>query len=458
MDVCTHAMLNKPSRPRATALIACVLLGSFWLGLIFSSQVRLATAKFYFRVENAWIEAWPWQHGKYAIERLAPVLCDIGVLRPVRMKVDPGISLLLDPRDLVAVNILRTKAWQPAVWDSISPVLPAGGVLLDVGAHIGYFSLKGSVKVGETGRVVAFEPNPATLTLLRENVAVNQARNVIVEPIACTDRDQTLTLYAAPAPNTGASSLSRENATESPDQQPKPVAVRGRPIDDVVRELKLGRVDAIKIDVEGAEVSVLRGAVDTLRRFHPKVVTEMIPQHLASFHTTPEDVAALMREAGYNHNKAVGDTDWEWTFLGPDNSASAIRFADEAAVGQLLRGFHAIESKAWRWTAGNFTIALRTPEPARRNGAWLSLKLAVPEVSLKTLGSITLAAKIGGVALTPETFTTPGEHEYRREAQGSALNEGMVEVDFSLDKSLPPTAADPREFGVIVMSAALVSK
>src|SRR5258708_6970290 len=110
-------MLNRPSRPRVTALIACILLGSFWLGLTFSN--------------------------------------------------------------------------------------------------------KAPVKGGETGRVVAFEPNPGTLTLLRENVAVNRARNVIVEPIACADRDQMLTLYAAPAPNTGASSLSRENATVSPDQQPK---------------------------------------------------------------------------------------------------------------------------------------------------------------------------------------------------------------------------------------------
>jgi len=55
-----------------------------------------------------------------------------------------------------------------------------------------------------TGRVVGFEPNPETLKLLRDNVVANNAQNVIVEPIACPDREQMLTLYAAPAMNTGA--------------------------------------------------------------------------------------------------------------------------------------------------------------------------------------------------------------------------------------------------------------
>jgi len=105
---------------------------------------------------------------------------------------------------------------------------------------------------------VAFEPNPETLGFLRDNVAANHFENVIVEPIACTDREQTLTLYAAPEVNTGASSLSQDNASVSSQDAARPFTVRGRPIDDVVQELGLKRVDAIKIDVEGAEVIVLR--------------------------------------------------------------------------------------------------------------------------------------------------------------------------------------------------------
>lgn len=99
---------------------------------------------------------------------------------------------------LIAVTILRSAVWQPEVWDSLRPALSDGAVFLDVGAHIGYFSLKSAAVVGRNGRVVAFEPNPETLQALRANIAASHAANVIVEPIACTDQEQTLTLYGGP--------------------------------------------------------------------------------------------------------------------------------------------------------------------------------------------------------------------------------------------------------------------
>src|SRR5258706_7443353 len=115
-------------------------------------------------------------------------------------------------------------------------------------------------------RVVSFEPNPETLRLLNDNVAINRASNITVEPIACTDREQTLTFYASPIVNTGASSLAKENADYGGAS--RAFTVRGRPIDDVVRELNLQRVDAINVDVEGAELYVLKGAIETMKRFH----------------------------------------------------------------------------------------------------------------------------------------------------------------------------------------------
>jgi FkbM family methyltransferase len=285
------------------------------VALCFAAYVNpAATARTYFGLEQAWVEHWPVERQKHDIEGLAPAMCRIGLLRPVRLQVEPGVSFQLDPRDLIGVSILRSGAWQPEIWDSISPDLREGSVFLDVGAHIGYFSMKAAIKVGKTGHVLAFEPNPETLKLLRENVKANQAGNVIVEAVACTDREQVLTLYAAARINTGASSLARQNAAISVEEAPRPYVVRGRPIDDVVRELNLARVDAMKIDVEGAEVSVLRGASATLRRFHPKVVVEVVAQQLASFQTTPEEVASVFREAGYHRSKPVGPTDWEWTY------------------------------------------------------------------------------------------------------------------------------------------------
>lgn len=293
--------------------IVFTLLAIPILAVAFSHANRPAFVRSYFWLEQQWVEHWPVTHQKWEVQKLAPVLCRMGLLSPVRVQVEPGVSFLLDPRDLLSVSILRGGSWQPELWDSMSPSLSEGGVFFDVGAHIGYFSLKASLKVGRTGHVLAFEPNPETMRLLRDNVAANHAENVIVEPIACTDREQMLTLYAGPPSNTGMSSLASENVPlEGP---PRLYTVRGRMIDDVVGELKLTRVDAIKIDVEGAEAYVLRGAAKTLKRFHPKVIVEVVPSQLAALHSTPDDVTAVLKAAGYNHSRPLNTpaTDWEWT-------------------------------------------------------------------------------------------------------------------------------------------------
>ena len=96
---------------------------------------------------------------------------------------------------------------------------------------------------------------------------------------------------------------------------PRSYSVRGRPIDDVLRELNLTRVDAIKVDVEGAEVYVLRGAIDTLKRFHPKLVVEVVPEQLANLGSTRDDLTSLIKDAGYNRSRPLNPqaTDWEWT-------------------------------------------------------------------------------------------------------------------------------------------------
>lgn len=300
---------------RNIALLAVLILAVGALGIFaFAHLNQPRFSKTYFWLEGKWVDNWPIYSQKWAINGLVPIMTRHGLLTPVRVEVEPHMSFLLDPRDLVPVTILRTGEWQPEIWQAMAPELLPGSVFLDVGAHIGYFSLKAAVAVGKSGRVVAFEPNPETVALLNDNVRASGANNVTVEPIACTDREQTLTLYAAGEINTGMSSLARANANVT-EEGPKPYTVRGRPIDAVVRELNLNRVDAIKIDVEGAELLVLKGTLDTLKRFHPKLVIELVPEQLASFKATPEEVRALIREVGYTHVKPLNSppTDWEFT-------------------------------------------------------------------------------------------------------------------------------------------------
>src|SRR5882724_9206050 len=113
-----------------TAVIAVIaLLVLAWVAIAVSNKARLLVAKNYFKHESA-----DW----------TPKLSQWGIVRPVRMQVEQGVSLNLDPRDLVSVSILRTREWQPGVWTALNSRLKPGAVLLDVGAHIGYFSMKGA--------------------------------------------------------------------------------------------------------------------------------------------------------------------------------------------------------------------------------------------------------------------------------------------------------------------------
>src|SRR5579862_5197135 len=89
-------------------LVAAVVVGSHL-------NPALA-AKAYFGAERAWTSHWPIEKGRFTVEKLVPVLYKAGVLQPVRMEVEPHISYLLNPVDVVPVTILRTGQWQPEVW------------------------------------------------------------------------------------------------------------------------------------------------------------------------------------------------------------------------------------------------------------------------------------------------------------------------------------------------------
>jgi hypothetical protein len=138
--------------------------------------------------------------------------------------------------------------------------------------------------------------------------------------------------------------------------------------------------------------------------------------------------------------------------------ASFLHMADPKAAPQLLKGFHPIEQNAWRWTMGSFSVALHPPAQAAEKGAVLILKFAVPDPVIAKLKAVSLAASINGQALGAETYTQAGEFTYTREVPARLAFGDAVNVDFVLDKFLPPGDVDQRELGVIVTSVALETK
>lgn len=128
---------------------------------------------------------------------------------------------------------------------------------------------------------------------------------------------------------------------------------------------------------------------------------------------------------------------------------SSINMADPSQATQLLSGFYDVEGKS-RWTAKNFSVLLKAPP-----GAELRLKLFVPDVQLRNLGSITMSANVNGRALPSRTFSKSGEYTYSAQIPADALTPGLIVVNFQLDKASVGLNGDARELGVIVTEVSL---
>jgi hypothetical protein len=138
--------------------------------------------------------------------------------------------------------------------------------------------------------------------------------------------------------------------------------------------------------------------------------------------------------------------------------ASVVATADPHAVKQLAGGFYGVEQNSWRWTAGRFSVLLRPPRTAARNGAVLQLKFAIPDVALSKLKGVSLSAYVNGTALSPETYSQAGQFIYSRDVPANLLAGDVVRVEFSLDKTLPPSATDRRELGVVASTVGFQPK
>ena len=126
-------------------------------------------------------------------------------------------------------------------------------VFLDVGANAGAYSLFVANRVGAAGRIIAVEPHPTALARLQCNLALNGIDWATVVPAALSDHDGTVSLFIN-AQNIGSSSML---AGRRPDLATQSIEVDCRSLASLVREQGLSRIDAMKLDVEGAEDRIL---------------------------------------------------------------------------------------------------------------------------------------------------------------------------------------------------------
>lgn len=142
-------------------------------------------------------------------------------------------------------------------------LLRPGQVFFDVGANVGFYSLLGARLVQAHGRVVALEPLPRNLAFLHRHLQINRLRNVTILPLACAD-NVTTELFCEGENNALGKLADDHSGTTA-------MLVSTTTVDTIVDKMRI-EPDVLKIDVEGAELRVLRGAEDLLTRKRPTVL------------------------------------------------------------------------------------------------------------------------------------------------------------------------------------------
>jgi len=236
------------------------------------------------------------EHGgplrRLAIARLAKRQPSQVTLNGLRYDVHPG--------DFgVTLELIGTGQYEPGSLQVLLDLLPKGGTFIDVGAHVGLFTLPAARHVGDNGRVVAFEPDPDNRRLLEANIERNELGHIVeVIPAAVAAENGSAILHRS-AWNTGDHRLLGA-----------PRGRRGVPVDVValgpfLKERGL-KADAVKIDVQGAEARVIRGLgqPDPL----PALLMEYSPSMVADAGDDPASLLEQLDSAGWQLHIIDEDT------------------------------------------------------------------------------------------------------------------------------------------------------
>ncbi|HKU95445.1 MAG TPA: FkbM family methyltransferase [Vineibacter sp.] len=196
--------------------------------------------------------------------------------------------------DLVGVKLYQYGFFEEGLTRAVIELLPSDGVFIDIGAHVGYYSILASRLVGPKGRVVAFEPTPRTRAELTANTA--QLGNVSVVPMAAWDERTQLVLRDFGWLQSSFNSVVAARVNGNPRSDS--IEVAAMPVDDWLAEHDIVP-DFIKIDAESAEHRVLRGLRRTIERYHPILSLEIGDYDLPDVPRSADLIRGLV-ELGYD--------------------------------------------------------------------------------------------------------------------------------------------------------------
>jgi len=221
-----------------------------------------------------WVHWLAWATRRFqpkGIDRVVRMLYPPGNDRPIRSVVDYDDGLLFhcDTQSFLEWYIFFYGAFRPEVSRLINRMLRPGQVAIDIGANVGMHSVIMANRVGPTGHVVVFEPDPHPMGRLRRNMALNGIDWVTTVEAAVSARSETRTFYLHDDSigNFANASLVAANV----GKQTASVEMQVVSIDEWMRDNPLPRVDVVKLLAQGEEYNALQGMRGLIERDRPKI-------------------------------------------------------------------------------------------------------------------------------------------------------------------------------------------
>jgi FkbM family methyltransferase len=189
-------------------------------------------------------------------------------------------------------------------FDFLKKHIKKGDNILDIGAHIGLFSVIAAQLTGSEGKVFAFEPSTETNTLLKQTISINHLDSIIephAEAMGAISGKTTFFVSAVKGDN------SNSLVSYKDDRQLFPLEVDMNCIDDFVKNNNIRSLSFIKIDVEGAEYDALSGAQNTLKHLRPVCIVAIHPEPIAAKGDSLEKIYDLLASNNYHiyYNKKI---------------------------------------------------------------------------------------------------------------------------------------------------------
>lgn len=205
----------------------------------------------------------------------------------IALNVDDWIPYQIFLTGFYAIEYLHTQYFRNIVRE--------GMVFFDVGANIGYYTIQAAARVGDNGGVYSFEPVRSTFEKLQKNILINSFRNVSANRLIIYEKECEMEIMPGDNGNTGSAKIPPKGVVSKMNAE----KVKAVTLDGFVEKKGVEKIDLIKIDVEGSELSVLRGMKNILEKMSPRLLIELTENTLKAHGTSCREVLQYLKDSGY---------------------------------------------------------------------------------------------------------------------------------------------------------------